>query len=858
MVATSFETDTNRFRTSVAANHLLEHVDFFRVDASRNLQATHRSELGQFFTPPSVARRMASMFTKRSQTLNTVTRVLRILDPGAGVGTLSAAYVAQVCQWEQKPQSVTVLACEIDPFLQSYLRLTLDACGEVCRRVDINFEYEVLSEDFITAGVTMLQGRTLFDSEHNRRFNRVIMNPPYRKINSNSKTRRLLRTVGIETSNLYTAFLWLTIELLQPGGEMVAITPRSFCNGPYFRPFRLALLESMALRKIHVFDTRDTAFQEDDVLQENIILHAVKTSERASVMISSSTGPDDEYETVREVSYDQLIQPDDPDAFIHIVPDELGHQIGQQMQVFKTSLDDLGLSVSTGRVVDFRAKSLLRQRPGNDTVPLIYPGHLSNGSVVWPRENTRKPNALALEPGADELLVPAGFYVLVKRFSAKEEKRRVVAAVYDPDRVAAKAVGFENHLNYYHCNGRGLPLNLAKGLAVFLNSTLVDQYFRQFNGHTQVNATDLRSLNYPSETELMRLGERIDDVFPEQDELDRIITEELIIMPDDKTPDPIQAKKKINEALTILRALNVPRAQQNERSALTLLALLDLKAETSWEEASDPLYGITEMMDYFREHFGVTYAPNTRETVRRQTVHQFVQMGLVLANPDKPRPINSPKTCYQIEVSALKLIRTYGTEEWEKSLKAYLSSAEDLRRLREKERKMALIPVDLPETVKLLNDEEITLTGGGQNVLINEILREFCGRFTPGGLVIYVDDAGQKLKGPALTYLKQELGVDIDEHGKMPDVIVFYEEKNWLVLIEAVTSHGPVDLKRHNELKELFKESKAPLVFVTAFATRRAMKQYLLDIAWETEVWVAESPSHLIHFNGERFLGPYD
>ncbi len=255
-------------------------------------------------------------------------------------------------------------------------------------------------------------------------------------------------------------------------------------------------------------------------------------------------------------------------------------------------------------------------------------------------------------------------------------------------------------------------------------------------------------------------------------------------------------------------------------------------------------------MEYFKEHFGVTYAPNTRETVRRQTIHQFVQAGIVIANPDSERPVNSPHTRYQIEPAALKLVLTYGTPEWQENLGQYVIGLSSRNRLKLREREMKLIPVHLP------NGQEFHLTGGGQNVLIKDIIEKFCQRFTPGALLLYVGDAGSKFALFERDYFKS-LDVVIDEHGKMPDGVVYIPEKNWLILIEAVTSHGPIDLKRHNELKDLFGRTRAGLVFVTAFETRKVMLRYLSEIAWETDVWLAESPDHLIHFNGERFLGPY-
>ena len=310
--------------------------------------------------------------------------------------------------------------------------------------------------------------------------------------------------------------------------------------------------------------------------------------------------------------------------------------------------------------------------------------------------------------------------------------------------------------------------------------------------------------------------------------------------------------KRVSEALNILQALEVPREQQNERSALTLLALLDMTPPKRWADAEAPMLGITEMMNYFQKHFGKRYAPNTRETVRRFTVHQFVQMGLVLANPDDPRrPVNSPDTRYQVAPTLLKLAREYGSRSWGESLKGFVNSSEALRRLQPRERKMELIPVRLPD------GGELKLTAGGQNELVKGIVEDFCPRFTPGGVLAYVGDTGKKQRHFEEGYLKR-LGLTFDEHGKMPDVLVHLPKKNWLVLIEAVTSHGPIGLKRHNELKDLFKVGNAGLVFVTAFLTRRTMTKYLSEIAWETEVWIAEAPSHIIHFNGERFLGPYE
>ena len=308
----------------------------------------------------------------------------------------------------------------------------------------------------------------------------------------------------------------------------------------------------------------------------------------------------------------------------------------------------------------------------------------------------------------------------------------------------------------------------------------------------------------------------------------------------------------IKDAINILKSLGMPRAQQNERSALTLLALLNLTPDKTWEQSENPLIGITPIMDWVRQHYDKDYAPNTRETFRRQSMHQFVDAGIALYNPDKlDRSVNSPKAVYQVESNVLKLLRTFGFDEWHDNLTAYLAERETLATRYAKERKQNRIPV------KIAIEKEITLSPGEHSELIRDIIEEFGPRFIPGGILVYVGDTGDKW-GYYDAPLLAKLGVDINSHGKMPDVVLFCPKRNWLILIESVTSHGPIDGKRHSELSSLFADSKAGLVYVTAFPNRSIMGRYLGEITWETEVWIADSPSHLIHFNGVRFLGPYD
>lgn len=321
--------------------------------------------------------------------------------------------------------------------------------------------------------------------------------------------------------------------------------------------------------------------------------------------------------------------------------------------------------------------------------------------------------------------------------------------------------------------------------------------------------------------------------------------------PDKPSRKVAARKKRLAEAIAALTALQFSPKQRNETAAYTLLALLDLQPEAAWADAQAPLRGITPIIEFIATTYGNRYAPNTRETIRDDAVKFFVEAGLLLRNPDDPRrPTNSGKTVYQVEPTGLALLRKFGTSQWAAALTRYLASRAILKDEIARKRNLARVPVTLPDGSK------VALSPGGQNPLIKAIIERFCPAFAPGGVVLYIGDTENKF-----VHLETEtlaaLGVTLDSAAKIPDVIVHDTRRNWLLLIEAVTSAGPVDGKRRKELKELFAGCKAGLVFVTAFETRRTLQTFLSHIAWESEVWIAEDLDHLVHFNGERFLGPY-
>ena len=441
-------------------------------------------------TPAPISNFMAGLFEN-------VSGDLRVLDPGAGVGSLMAAFVDRICRLNVSPDSVSLVAYEIDRVLADYLRATMGEALSNCAASTIPASGNVYLDDFIQICSEYLRPGLLdHPAVQEMSFTHVIMNPPYGKIRLGSGTSLALSRAGINVPNLYSAFLLFASALLCEEGELVAIVPRSFCNGTYFKKFRSSFFKTMNIKGIHVFNTRNSAFSDDNVLQENVIIHAVKSPVLGTVRISSSDDGSFFFErgsgrwitedfTEHDVDHSAVVHPDDPERVVHIESTGLDHAVVKQMSNFRASLSDIAVEVSTGPVVDFRLKPELRRMPEIGAVPLLYPTHFRTGTLEWPKQ-TKKPNAIAVNENSQRWLWRnRGYYVVTKRFTTKEERRRLVASVYSSD-LPGDWIGFENHLNVYHCKQNGIDATLAFGLCNYLNSGLLDRYFRIFSGHTQV------------------------------------------------------------------------------------------------------------------------------------------------------------------------------------------------------------------------------------------------------------------------------------------------------------------------------------------------------------------------------------
>lgn len=308
---------------------------------------------------------------------------------------------------------------------------------------------------------------------------------------------------------------------------------------------------------------------------------------------------------------------------------------------------------------------------------------------------------------------------------------------------------------------------------------------------------------------------------------------------------------KREDALEIIKSLGLPKQQQNERSCLTLLALAGLKAEDAWTKTSRPLLRIWDIMGWMRDHYGKHYAANSRETIRRQTIHQFEQARLIDRNPDNPtRPTNSGDTVYQLTEEAAGVLKCFRKSGFSAKCRRFIERHGSLSAAYQRARKMVKVPVTLPD------GSSVELSPGIHNELQRLIIEAFAPRFAQGSVVVYLGDTAEKRLVIAWDILRL-LKVPEMKHDKLPDVVLFDEQRNWLFLIEAVTSHGPVSAKRYTELEATLKHCPAVRVYVTAFMDFAAFKKFASDVVWESEVWIAEFPDHMIHFNGDKFLGPY-
>ncbi|UXR45671.1 Eco57I restriction-modification methylase domain-containing protein [Staphylococcus simulans] len=493
-------------------NTTIDYIEENRANIIKKL--TNQKKFSQYFTPVSIAKFMTELFVFNKE------KTIKLLDPGAGIGTLSAVFCEIAFECVDK---IDVTAIEIDEDLNPVFEENLSLINK-----NKTLTSRLLNINFIDWANSLINKQMSFFNQDEERFSHIIMNPPYKKISSNSSYRKILKESNADTINLYSAFVGMAIKLLEEDGQLVAILPRSFCNGPYYRSFRELILNNTIIEHIHLFESRNNAFKEDGVLQENMIIKLKKSRVIQNVKVSTSSDATFKDYKENEFKFEDIVIPTNKEKFIHI-PLSTEKRIYDIYPSINSSLSDLNLNISTGPVVGFRNKEFLRMIPDENCVPLFYAMHIENKNINWIKETKKKANAILWNEETGKKLYPKGYYVIMRRFSPKESKMRINSAVINPNRFKQEVYGFENSVNVIHSNKHGMDELLALGINGYISSTIFDSYFRTFNGHTQVNATDIRQMLFPNEEILLKIGKDIKEKKPGlQNELDNIIKRRIL------------------------------------------------------------------------------------------------------------------------------------------------------------------------------------------------------------------------------------------------------------------------------------------------------------------------------------------
>lgn len=470
-------------------------------------EKTDVASLGQYFTPQIIAELIAKNFSEFGKI-----KSLKILDPGAGTGILSCVLCESITKWKYKPDNIELIAYEIDKSLVPILEKSFNYLRGWLKNKNISLSFSVNDSDFVLENGDVLNQtlqQSLFDRKDFEEFDIIVANPPYFKISKSDPRAKAANAVIHGQPNIYALFMAIAAALLKEKGQLGFITPRSYAAGLYFKKFRQNFFSQITPVSIHIFNSRDKAFNKDSVLQENVILHGKKDSKidrnEHGVKISSCNGISDiKSVSTIEIPLAEIITPEE-DYVLHIPTEVTQREIVKIVKSWKHNLRSLGLDVSTGPIVAFRARDILTEDSDKQNVPLLWLHNVKAMCVSWPMES-RKPQYVIVSEQAKRLLVPNGNYVLIRRFSAKEEKKRLVAAPLISNILKSKFIGIENHINYIYRKAGKLSESETLGLAAILNSSLLDSYFRIFNGNTQVSATELRNLPLPAPRVIEKVG----------------------------------------------------------------------------------------------------------------------------------------------------------------------------------------------------------------------------------------------------------------------------------------------------------------------------------------------------------------
>lgn len=483
-------------------------VEFAHTNGMAATQLLSREEqkrLGQFMTPPSVAEFMAQRCLPPENL-----RIVRVLDPAAGAGILAAAVVESLLNHDNPPAQIMVMLYELDHRLIPVLRLLAAKMRKSAKKKDVELSVSIRQGDFLLSPVAIAQQPVA---------EIIISNPPYFKLNASDPRAKAHPYAVYGQPNIYSLFMAACAGLLTPSGRWCFITPRSWTNGLYFEAMRRHIFRCLHIDAMHVFGSRRDHFTEDEILQEAMITWATTQAHtHTDVVVSTSEGSRDIAEArLLRLPLNQIVGQDE--AQMIVLPNDTAIT---GMDIWTATLTTYGLKVSTGPVVAFRAAELISEEPSAKSVPLLWMQHITHMKVSWPIAKKRE-HIIANGKSA-WMLVPNENLVVMRRFSPKEDQRRITAAPYIARSIPGVVLGLENHTNYIYRPGGHLTAQEARGIAAYLNSRIVDQYLRTVAGNTQVNATDLRKLPLPPRELIVAIG-RAARVGMSLTQVDRIIND---------------------------------------------------------------------------------------------------------------------------------------------------------------------------------------------------------------------------------------------------------------------------------------------------------------------------------------------
>lgn len=778
-----------------------------------------RKKYGQFFTSMETARFMAGLYN-----LDEKKSKISILDAGAGSGILSCAFIERI-ETIDSIQEIEITCYENDNNVLPLLKRNLEYCKEKSRK---KIDVHIVEDNYILSQYLDFN-HMIGGNDEPKKYDFVIGNPPYKKIPKDAPEATAMSEVCYGAPNLYFIFAAMGLFNLREEGEMVYIIPRSWTSGAYFKRFREYFLTVGKLEHIHLFVSRSKVFEKESVLQETIIIKVRKRGKTPETVTITSSKSNSDFGKIASltVPYDLVVAGEN--YYVYLVTDEGEVEVLRKLHKFNKTLPAIGVKMKTGLTVDFRNRQILRDEEEEGAIPLFYAQHIKQGKIEFPIQKEHE-YVVTEQKG---LMQDNKNYLFVKRFTAKEEPRRLQCGVYLAKRFPQyKKISTQNKINFVDGVLTEMSECLVYGLYVLFNSTLYDKYYRILNGSTQVNSTEINAMPVPDLEDIQEMGRKVLKSRDYSEANCNLILEGIVC-------------KKIEETKEFLKTIGMPKAQQADICCYVILAMAGVKPDMSWSEATNEWIRIHDIIQFVNTFYDMGYAENSRETFRKQALHRFRTAALI---EDNGKATNSPNYRYRLTEETVQILRTMGTPKWKESIKRFLDYHEKLVDLYASKKKMTMMPVNI-------NGDSFKFSTGKHNELQKAIIEEFAPRFAPNSECLYVGDTIEKDMVKNVEKLK-ELGFEITLHDKMPDVVLYREDKDWIYFVESVTSVGPIDPKRILEITEMTKDVTAGKIFVTAFLDFKTYKKFAEKLAWETEVWIAEMPEHMIHLNGDRFMGP--